>query len=300
MTYDRILRALVSEPWAIQEEKLYAICELLLLKANGGNVPDFKAVDRPETRRQRTIGILPLFGVVAHRANMVSDFSGGTSLQKFGRELTMMANDADIDNIIIEVDSPGGSVAGVQEAADIIRAAARQKPVYAIANAFSASAAYWLASQASELWSTPSGQVGSIGVLAVHRDISQRLENEGIKTTFITAGKYKAEASQEMPLTDEARDYMQERVNEYYAEFVSAVAKGRGVSDKFVADNFGQGRMMTTKAALDVGMIDRVGTMDDLIRAIVASPQGPGIRAEAGLTEADEKRRQKWASEEIS
>lgn len=267
MKYEHIVRALTSEPWAIQEDKLAAICEFINVKLSGVDIP-FEAVTPPQGQRIQQIGLLPLFGVLAHRANLVTNMSGGTSLQKFSRDLTVLVQDSEVDAIIMDIDSPGGSVAGVEETGAVIAAATKRKPIVAHANANAASAAYWLGSQASEFWITPSGQVGSIGVLAVHHDISKARETAGVKTTFVTAGKFKAEGSSETPLSEEARDFMQTRVDQYYDAFVKAVAKGRGVSEKTVRGDFGEGRVVGAKDALAMGMVDGIGTMEQVIERV--------------------------------
>jgi len=278
-TYDRIIQAITDEPWAIIPEKLYAICDFINLKAAGADIP-FKAVTKPETRQMQNVAVLPLFGVLAHRTNLITSMSGGTSLDKFAGQLTALVKDPEIAAVIMDIDSPGGSVAGVEETGAIIAMAAKRKPVIAHANATAASAAYWLGAQASEFWMTPSGQVGSIGVVAAHHDMSQAMEKEGIKTTFITAGKFKAEGAPERPLSEDARDFMQTRVDQYYGTFVKAVARGRGVSESAVRNGFGQGRVVGSRDALDMGMVDHVGTIDDVLSAFSKGEIGTGKRAE--------------------
>ena len=106
-----------------------------------------------------------------------------------------------------------------------------------------ASAAYWIASACDELVVTPSGSVGSIGVLAVHTDRSAANEEEGIKPTYVAYGKYKAEFNPDNPLSDEALAELQSQVDEAGETFVKAVAKQRGCSQTKVREEFGQGRM---------------------------------------------------------
>ena len=105
-----------------------------------------------------------------------------------------------------------------------------------------ASAAYWLASAANEVIITPSGEVGSIGVLAAHQDVSAAMDRDGIKTTLVSAGRYKTEGNPFEPLTDDARGYLQSRVDDYYGMFIRAVADHRRVKIDAVRDGFGSGR----------------------------------------------------------
>ena len=196
---------------------------------------------------------------------MLSAISGGTSTEQLGREIDSMAANPQVASIVLDVSSPGGSVAGVQEVGAKVREAAKQKPVIAVANAMAASAAYWIASQASEIVVTPSGQVGSIGVLMMHQDISRAADAEGITTTFIHAGKFKVEGNEFEPLESEARATLQAMVDSYYSDFVTAVAKGRGVGVADVREGFGQGRMVRAKQAVEARMADRVATLEDVI-----------------------------------
>ncbi len=166
--------------------------------------------------------------------------------------------DPSVKSIDLIVDSPGGSVLQLPETADAIHAANRIKPVRAIVTGIAASAAYWLASQASTITLTPSGEVGSVGVLDIHADISKALENAGVKLTAVTAGEHKAERAPFMPLGDGAKAHMQTEVNRWYADFLSAIRRGRGARVS-ATSNYGAGRMLSSREALAAGMVDFVG-----------------------------------------
>ncbi len=260
--------------WAILPEKLEAILDALAFLRAGGHYSSEEvrqqigAVDRPERRRSGSIAVLPLWGTIAHRANMLTQSSGGTSVEQFSQQLRAALDDPGTSAIVLDVDSPGGAVSGVPELADEIFRARGRKPIVAVANNLAASAAYWLASQADEVVVTPSGQVGSIGVVAAHQDISRAQEMAGIKTTLIVAGKHKAEASPYAPLGDEARAAIQEQVDAYYQSFVDAVARGRGVSSEVVRGGYGEGRLLTAQRAKAEGMVDRVATLDETIERL--------------------------------
>ncbi|NDU92296.1 MAG: S49 family peptidase, partial [Ferrovum sp.] len=163
-------------------------------------------------------------GVLTQRGNMVDALSGpgSTSTQMFTAALQDALADETVGQILIDIDSPGGSVYGVAELASEILNARSQKPVVAIANSLAASAAYWVGSAATEFYCTPGGEVGSIGVWQAHEDISGALLYEGIDVTLISAGKYKVEGNPYEPLTEEATAFLQSRVDEYYSVFVEA------------------------------------------------------------------------------
>lgn len=188
-----------------------------------------------------------------------------------GRAVEQAAVDPQAEAIVLDIDSPGGSIFGLPEAATKIFAARAAKPIYAVANHVAASAAYWLAAQAHTITITPAGQVGSVGVMWAHRDWSKFDEQMGVKTTYVTAGKFKAEGAPEFPLDDEARAEMQHAVDEYYSMFVSAVAKGRGIKPATVERDFGQGRMRLAAEAVEMRMADRVATLEQIVNEVNAT-----------------------------
>ncbi len=271
---DRILRAFEAEPWAIQPKKLEQLAEVLCTKAEAGQIPEQPEIEAAAARqrsRGRTTGataVLPLMGTISRRMNMMDAMSGGSSIELFQESFNEALADDSIGTIVIQIDSPGGSVYGVDEMASMIYAARSQKRIIAIADSLAASAAYYIGSAASEFVVTPSGEVGSIGVFMAHFDITDALEEEGVKVTIIRAGENKAEGNPYEALSDEAAAHMQSLVDDYYAQFVGAVAKHRGISVETVEDDFGQGRTYTADRALARGMVDRVATLDDIIGEI--------------------------------
>ncbi len=288
-TYERIFRAVYSAPWAIQEEKLNQILAFLELKGAGGSVGG-EELDRLRAAHEiiaarsiaRSAGgvrVLPLMGMITHRANMLSDISGGTSTEKFAESFREAVADPNIKAIVLDVDSPGGQVDGVPELANEIVAARGQKKIIAVANTQMASAAYWLASQADEIVVTPSAMVGSVGVLWPHTEISEAQKQAGIKTTLITAGKHKAEGSPLEPLSTEARAHMQSLVDGAHDQFITAVARGRRTSQTAVRDGFGEGRVFDAKTSIKMGMADRMATLDQVLEGLGASASSRGARA---------------------
>jgi signal peptide peptidase SppA len=267
MKYAHVARWFYTEPWAILPAKLAAMSDALTFLASGGEytaeeIAQIVGATRPATRTSNAIAVLPMHGVISHRAGMLSESSGGTSTERFALQFRQFLNDPNVGSILLDVDSPGGSVSGVDELSAEIYQARGRKPIVAHVNAMAASAAYWIATAADEVVVTPSGEVGSIGVFAAHQDLSAAYEREGVKTTLISAGKYKVEGNPYEPLTDEARAAIQERVSDYYSMFVAAVARNRGVSASEVRGGFGEGRMVGAKQAKALNMADRVDTYE--------------------------------------
>ncbi|MFW6030992.1 MAG: phage major capsid protein [Myxococcota bacterium] len=209
--------------------------------------------------------MLPLFGVIGHRMGSFDDISGGTSTERFVARLDELLADDQIETIVLDVDSPGGTVFGVPEAAERLFDARGEKRVIAVANAQMASAAYHIGAAADEVVVTPSGEVGSIGVFAIHTEISRAEEEAGITRTILRAGEFKAEANPHEPLTDEARDHIQESVDDFYGLFVDAVARYRGTTPAAVRRGYGRGRALTAQRALEAGLVDRVASLDEVL-----------------------------------
>ena len=298
---------LVSEflttPWALMPERLQAMTAVLTRWSSDEPPSDetlFQVnADRVlrDTRKQFAaanagagIAVLPLYGVVTQRGNMVDDISGpgSTSTQKFTSALRQVLADDTVGQILIDIDSPGGSVYGVAELATEIVKARAQKPVVAVANSLAASAAYWIGCSAGEFYVTPGGEVGSIGVWQAHFDYSKALEEEGVKPTLISAGKFKVEGNPYVPLDPEAQAFMQSRVDDYYNAFIKAVAKGRGVSVADVRDGMGEGRVLGADAALAAKMVDGIATFDDVLAKMQMTvvPQKPSGASRLGRARA--------------
>ncbi|MGV1045358.1 S49 family peptidase [Limnohabitans sp.] len=276
-----LMAEFLATPWALMPERLNAMAAVLtrwsqgcvasednMIRVNADKVIRSTRREIAASQSSGGIAVLPLYGVVTQRGNMVDDVSGPGSMstQQFSAALRQALADPQVGQILIDIDSPGGSVYGVAELADEIMNARAQKPVVAIANSLAASAAYWIGCSAGEFYVTPGGEVGSIGVWQSHFDYSQALAAEGVTPTLISAGKFKVEGNPYVPLDPDAQAFMQSRVDDYYAAFTKAVAKGRGVSIAQVRDGMGQGRVLGADAALEQGMVDGVATMDDVIR----------------------------------
>ena len=269
-----------STPWALLPEVYDTMAAVLDRWARGEvaspAVLDQVRADASDRRGRRAAGasvgggvaVLPLYGVISQRGNALDDISGpgSTSTQMFTKTLREAVADESVGSIVLDVDSPGGSVYGIEELADEVYRARSKKPVIAVANSLAASAALWVSSQASELYVTPSGELGSIGVIVAHSDWSQANDKAGVKVTYITAGKYKAEMNPNEPLSEDARDYEQSRVDDYFASFTRGVARGRNVSVATVrGESWGEGRVLGAKQAVAVKMADGIRTFDDVI-----------------------------------
>lgn len=287
-----ILSHVLTTPWAILPAKLAEILQALGRQMFGGDaggdglVAIAGASPRPAQRQAGAIAVIPLMGTIWQRAGLACAFCGGTSLDGFRSQFRQALADPGVGAVVIQVDSPGGTVPGVAELSAEIYHARGRKPIVAVADSLAASAAYWVASAAGEMVATPSAEVGGIGVFAAHEDWSRAFERFGIKTTLIWAGKYKVEANPYEPLSDEARAAIQERVDAYYGMFVAAVARNRGVREDEVRSGFGEGRVVGAERARALGMVDRVETMDQVLDRLAKQMRATGGAKAGGAAAA--------------
>jgi signal peptide peptidase SppA len=281
--YEHILAAAVRTPWAIDpdSQEWAAIRSVLSLRAGGGRlseseirarVEEAQAAQGPRRGRGQTVGsiaVIPIYGVIMPRANLMTEFSGGATVQGLRAAFREAMADESIGSILFDVDSPGGQVGGIEELAAEIRAARGRKPMAAISNGAMASAAYYLGAQADEVIATPSSLTGSIGVYTVYVDESRAADAAGLDVTIIKAGKFKAEGAFG-PLSPEAAAAVQQRVDDFYGQFVGAVAKARGVTTAAVRSGYGEGRALTADRAKAAGLVDRVDTFDGAIQRLAS------------------------------
>lgn len=275
-----ILSAVYSTPWAITDTAWSAMTAVLERWALGirldaagieaaiGNAPA-EAAQRRAAAVSATgdgVQVIPIYGVMTHRAVNATQVSRSlTASEAVAAQVRAAAADPQVGTIVLDIDSPGGAVAGTAELADVVYQARAIKPVIAVANSEAASAAYWVASQASEIVVTPSGMVGSIGVRLPYTDESEADAKAGIRREYLSYGRFKSEGMGG-PLSAETRQYLQGMVDSYGNAFTRAVAKGRGLPvDVVRGEAFGEGRMKLASDAVASGMADRIGTLDDVI-----------------------------------
>lgn len=224
-------------------------------------------VERPAPKPQGGIAVVPVMGALSRRGDFFTDMLGWATYEGIADTISALAADRSIAKIVLRVDSPGGTVFGVEEAAQAVSDAAKRKPVIAVADGLMASAAYWVSSGATEIIASPGSELGSIGVIAMHVDQSAALAQEGIVATEIKAGKYKGEGSPLRPLSDDDRAALEDRIEAQYALFTSRVARGRKVSVEDVRSGFGEGRVLTAQAAVKAGLANRIARMGDVIES---------------------------------
>lgn len=248
------------------------------------------------------VGIITITGSLVNRGAWVGASSGVTSYEGIKFQVQSAAADPNVRAIILDIQSPGGEAVGAFETAAVVREAASVKPVTAVVNGMAASAAYAIASGATEVVTTETGVSGSIGVVLVHADYSRMLANEGVKPTLIFAGAHKVDGNPFEPLSDTVRADLQAEVDAFYQGFLATVAKGRGKRMTAAMARKTEARTFVGEAAVAAGLADRLGSFEsvfaDLSRASrrASSPpkgktmsenQGAPAAEVAGIPKAD-------------
>jgi signal peptide peptidase SppA len=247
----------------------------------------FLAMLRPYVVKDGILHI-PVKGVLLHNFPYAfgSWATGYIYIQKaFERGMA----DANVKAVALVIDSPGGMVAGCFDALDKMLAV-KSKPVRAFAHEAAYSAAYAMAMAADHIAVSRTGGVGSVGVVTSHIDLSKALDAAGIKITFIHAGKHKVDGNYTEPLADDVKARIQARIDELYAVFVSAVARGRAMEEQAVRDT--EALTYTATQAVSIGFADSIGSLDDAVAAFAAflddqsDNQGEEAMAEEAKTSA--------------
>ena len=245
----------------------------------------------PMYREQNGVALIGVLGELVNRGAWIGASSGLTSYEGIDAQLAA-AEDPAIRAVILDMNTPGGSASGAMETAAKVRALAAKKPVYAFVNGQAASAGYAIASGATKIVTTPSGVLGSIGVVWMHLDRSAQVEKSGVKPTLLTAGAYKADGHPLAALPDDARARIQGQIDQIYGLFVSTVAAHRPMTEEAARKT--EAAVFMGQAAVDAGLADAVGTLDDVFAMIGADlsaarstqNRGPFMTTENQITQA--------------
>lgn len=263
--------------WANQQMSL----NIVNLSVNGGqpqmmdddNGPYETAAMRAESARRQTIAdtgvaIIPVHGVLVSRSMQMNPCETMTSYEQVRGQVSAALADPAVEHIAFDIDSPGGSTTGAFELADFLFEARGVKPMSAIVNFSAYSAAYLMAAAIGNVSMSRTSGGGSIGVIAKHLDQSVRNEQMGVKVTTVYAGAHKNDMSPHEPLTEQSLKFLNDMVQNYYTQFVDAVARYRGISaDAARATEAG---VFFGQQCVDLSLADRIETPHAAIDRITA------------------------------
>jgi len=209
--------------------------------------------------------IIQVQGIIVKRESLWTKYGFATSTLAVERAMNAAVADKDVRSIVLNVDSPGGTVDGMHRLVQAVGKTNKQKPVIGQVDGLAASAGYWPLSQASAIYAGPGDEVGSIGVRLMLYDFSRAFENAGIEAVPIDTGKFKSAGAMGTEITAEQRAYFQSQVDAYFADFLGDVRKGRKLSEKRAAE-VGDGRTFIAKQALELGLIDGIQSIEDTLK----------------------------------
>lgn len=264
-SYPTIIARLFYEPISITAAKHSAICGVLESHLSGGRTPKAGMFDDEDGNEEPddygyvktgSTAIIPVRGIIGKHLDSLEMMSGGCDLDKVSAMIDMAFNDDDVETMIFNFNSPGGSVTGVPEIARKI-AGIVSKNTVAYTDSECCSAAVWMATQCQQFYCSESSQVGSIGVWCAYMDASRALANEGVNIQSVSAGKYKLMGAYWKALTDEEKNILQARVDKLHAQFKGAVTLHRELDPKYM-----EGQIFDGEEALSIGLVD--GLLDDI------------------------------------
>ena len=225
---------------------------------------DGKNKDLKFVEKRGNIGILNIRGPIVRYGGMMELSADVRSLESYAKEFKTLEEDPSVEVIVLNIDSPGGEAAGISQFATYIRNS--PKRVVAYIDDLGASAAYWIASAAREIYASTTAFVGSIGVVFTIIDDSEKQKKEGIEKIEIVS----VQSPKKRPdvKSEEGRKQIEVWANDLADKFIKAVARYRGVSEEYVLNNFGQGDLLIAEKAKDVKMIDGIMTFEKLIKTL--------------------------------
>lgn len=300
MTLTRLLQFALAQTWAMDEAFHRRMFQVLQRHGEGELSPIAAALQMGQPRAEdaagdgraaamrvdRGVAVIPIHGVIAHRASAVDPLCShvGTSVEHLRGDLQAALADDQVKAIVLDVDSPGGSVAGLDDLAAEIRAARARKPIVAHTDSMMASAAYWLASQANKVYATRDAAVGSIGVIASFLDNHRALADRGYDPVVIKSTPGKGHMQSNGTFGDANRADVQREVDQFHAMFVEAVAAGRGIGGD-QASAMADGRVYIGAQAAERGYVDGVQPFAAAVRAARAMARS-GAGNVAAIAEA--------------
>ncbi len=285
----RALQRACSVAWAI----LPASLEFILDVAGRQHVPDFEAVEARRAKRHDQseslqirdgVAVINVTGPIFRYADFFTEISGATSVSRLARDWAVAINDQNVSAILLNIDSPGGEVAGINEFAQTVFEGRGRKPIVAYVDGMAASAAYWIASAADEIVTDATGLLGSIGVAAAVPNPDIRGSKE---VQFVSSQSPRKRPN---PNTEAGKEQIQQMVDDLAAVFLSTVARNRDTDVGTVEQAFGQGAVSVGAKAVEVGLADRLGSFEAVVAELATGKYQPhGRRKPARKMAAQEE-----------
>ncbi|AUN31955.1 S49 family peptidase [Niveispirillum cyanobacteriorum] len=281
-----VFDALTAEPWAIQPDWLPRLAALAQRQGMEKDTAEAARVLReqtlamaagPSARRLEGaryamvtaggVAILPIFGPIFPRANLMTEMSGATSVAALQNDYRLALANADIGATLFLLDTPGGAVSGINAMADTIHAGRKHKPTVAFVAGAAASAGYWIASATSAIHMERTAMVGSIGVVAA---LPKQVEPGSDGSIAVEIVSSNAPNKRPDPTTEEGAATIRATLDAIEAQFIADVARGRATTPTRIKSDFGQGGVLVGRAAVEAGMADGIKSYDQVLAELTA------------------------------
>jgi signal peptide peptidase SppA len=301
--YPLILDAVCNTVWACHEDHVQTIADIMNgrvagitlseseirariggeYQSNGSigllGIEDVEKSDQPGPRIIDGVAVLPVHGVMAPRMSAFMHVSGGTSTQQLMQWIEDAATNPKVKHILLDIDSPGGDAHGNQEVVDLINEVKQTVPIHGHGTNLVASAGFYIFKACTTTSASPSTELGSVGTYFVHGEASKANEADGLTYTVFRGGSYKNAANEHEPLNAKGREYITERIDGMYRQFVGSVAKCCGMSMSEVEQQFGAGKLYLADEAQRRGMVDRIATLKQVFNELRQTGKAaPGAR----------------------
>jgi len=271
-SYARISNRLYGKPWALYEPQWHNLHAIYQNHIKNGSLVKKSDIefddDNGESATSYTVvgkvGIVSLNGVILKHASLLEQICGAVDVDSFLQNVTAAFKDTNVESILLDINSPGGEVTGVKEAADKIRMMAKTKQIVSFTDSLCASAAYWIAAATDGIFTTETAEIGSIGVYVGMYDYSVAFSQEGVKPVLIKSGKFKGDGFPGLPIGEDTISRIQAEVDQTNDIFRGAIALKRDLKDDDM-----QGQTFMGMNAVKNGISDALVTcINDLVSAL--------------------------------
>lgn len=239
------------------------------------------------------IAILPVVGTLVHKLGTMRPYSGMTGYDGIIGRLEQAIADPDVKGVMLDIDSPGGQVAGAFDCADVIARMRDKKPVWALSNDMACSAAMLLASACSRRLTTQTGRMGSVGVVMAHASMAGAMEQKGIDVTLIYSGSHKVDGNPYEALPENIREGFQAKIDATRDAFAQKVAGYTGLSVEAVLGT--EAAVYEGESAIGAGFADAVVNSVDAVTLMSASIKSNTPEGEMKMSETALQERQRIA-----
>lgn len=284
------LNIALQSPWAITEDGLKLVVAVAsrdeffaevreeALAARSGRPLD----NARNVQMRGSVAVVPIHGPLFKHSSMLTKVSATSSYDQLRSDLQTALEDPSVKSILMDIDSPGGEANGCGELANAISEIGKSKPVHAYVGGMGASAAYWIASAASTITCSDTAELGSIGVRMAMVDDRKAQEAEGMRTIDFVSSQSPFKVLDVDKDEDKAR--LQTRIDALADVFIGNVAKNRGVTASDVKSRFGRGDLLVGQSAVDAGLADRIGNLEETIERLNGANQMKSIVAAMGMS----------------